>query len=117
MSRIYHIVREPQWQAATQTGGYRGDTLDTEGFIHCSSREQVLDTANRFFRGAPDLVLLEIDEGLLRSPVRYEPGGEESLFPHIYGPLNLDAVVRILPFPSQPDGTFVFPDETGPVRG
>ena len=90
---ICHITTVDHWEDAQRAGTYEGDTLATEGFIHCSTREQVAVVANARFRGREDLVVLHIDESRLSAPVKYEnlEGGEE-LFPHIYGPLNLDAV-------------------------
>ena len=91
-------------------GRYEVESLTSEGFIHCSERAQVTGTANLLFRGRDDLVLLVIDEQRLDAPVKREPavpGGP--LFPHIYGPLNLDAVAQILPFSPGEDGTFVLP--------
>jgi uncharacterized protein (DUF952 family) len=117
MALIYHIVRESIWRSASQAGSYRGDTLDREGFIHCSTRDQVARTANYLFSGQADLVLLEIDEDRLVPDLRYERSTGEERFPHIYGPLNLDAVVRVVAFPPQPDGSFAFPDDLNPERG
>lgn len=109
MSIIYHITRREQWDASQPGGVYRGDTLDTEGFIHCSTRAQVLSTAAAYFKGVRGLVLLEIDETRVHPEIHYEgtPGGKQ--FPHIYGPLNLDAVDRVLLFEPESDGRFVFP--------
>ena len=103
--RIFHITSSAQADAAALGGSYEGDTLATEGFIHCSFRDQVAGVANAVFRGATDLVLLEIDPARLRSPLRVEgaePGAPE--FPHIYGPLNWDAVAAVHPFVEGPDG-------------
>lgn len=110
--RIYHITTRDQWQAARAAGEYRAESLDAQGFIHASTRGQVVDTANLVFRGLGGLVLLCIDESRISAPVKYEapdgPGHREGagLFPHIYGPLNLDAVTRVLEFPCGEDGTF-----------
>jgi uncharacterized protein (DUF952 family) len=106
---ILHITSRAQWQAAQAAGAYQGDTLATEGFIHCSTPAQVLGPADALFRGRGDLVLLVIDPTNVGPEIRYEglPGGEQ--FPHVYGPLNLDAVTRVVPFPPQPDGTFRLP--------
>ena len=89
---------------------YRGDTLATEGFIHCSTPAQVLLPANALFRGQTGLVLLCIDPARLDAEIRHEsaaPGGER--FPHLYGPLNTDAVVEVFPFLAREDGTFLLP--------
>jgi uncharacterized protein (DUF952 family) len=100
---IYHIAAAEDWERARSAGAYRmstrGRTLDEEGFIHCSRASQVAAVASRFYRGVTGLVLLTIDERLVEPEVRYEsvPGAGES-FPHIYGPLNVDAVVGVEPF-------------------
>ncbi len=107
---IYHITQRTIWQEGLKAGAYQGDTLKTEGFIHCSTREQVVETANRFFLGAKDLFLLEIDPLRVDAAIRYENLEEGSkLFPHIYGVLNLDAVLKIVGFLPGQDGRFSFP--------
>lgn len=107
---ILHITTRPEWEAARALGDYRLDTLDSEGFIHCSTPQQVLGPANALYRGQDNLVLLVIDPARLTADLVYEDcyeAGES--FPHIYGPLNLDAVVSVVPFPPLPDGSFVLP--------
>lgn len=107
---ILHITTRDEWEAARELGIYRLDTLDTEGFIHCSTPEQVLGPANEFYRGRSDLVLLVIDPERLAADLVYEDlYGSGIAFPHIYGPLNLDAVAGVVPFPPRPDGTFELP--------
>jgi len=107
---IFHITPLQDWELARAAGSYQADTLRSEGFIHCSTREQILATANRFYHGQAGLVLLQIEPARLTAPVRFENlEGGETLFPHIYGPLNLEAVTAALPFPPLPDGTFAFP--------
>ena len=102
---IAHIGARRAWQAAQPKAGYRGDTLETEGFIHCSKAEQVLETANRYYRGRQDLVLVWIDPQRVKAEIRWEASGEQ-VFPHIYGPLNLEAVVAAFDFHPDPDGRF-----------
>jgi uncharacterized protein (DUF952 family) len=89
--------------------------LVTHGFIHCSTPDQVHKPANLAL-GLTDLVLLEIDEARLPSPVRYEPGdpGDPQLFPHVYGPIPLTAIVAVHDFPPNPDGTFSLPPALRP---
>lgn len=102
---IHHITTRPEWDAALAEGAYRADTLASEGFIHASTREQVLGVANARFRGAPYLVLLVIDPERLSAELRWEesePG--QPPFPHIYGPLDVDAVVNVVSFPERPEG-------------
>ena len=100
MTFIYHITSREAWAAAQRAGEYRAESLAREGFIHCSAREQVLRTARTFFAGAEHLLLLKIDAARLRAPLRREPGADapESLFLHLYGALNLDAVTEVCPF-------------------
>lgn len=105
---IFHIVPGEAWQQARSEGLYRGDTLESEGFIHCSLARQVVAVANARFRGQQGLVLLEIDAARVRSEIRYE-GADGDLFPHIYGPLNTDAVVTVYDFSPDADGQFRLP--------
>ncbi|MGJ9423585.1 DUF952 domain-containing protein [Aeromicrobium sp. CF3.5] len=93
---IFHLALADQWAAAVQAGEYRistrGASLDEVGFIHAATEVQVDDVQARFYADAGDLVLLTIDTDRLSSPWQLDPVGQED-FPHIYGPLNLDAVV------------------------
>jgi glutathione S-transferase len=95
---ILHLALPDDWAAAFVTGEYRmstrGVTLEQEGFIHCSTQEQMQDTANRFYSDLDQLVVLTIDPRLVPSPIRWEPPapGADVLFPHIYGPLPVAAV-------------------------
>ncbi|WP_020123526.1 DUF952 domain-containing protein [Streptomyces canus] len=100
---IVHLTERSLWEEARARGTYeistRGRTLQEEGFIHCSTREQLPGTAARFFAGVPDLVVLVIDPARLDVPLKYEapaPGAEE--FPHVYGPIPVDAVVDVEPW-------------------
>jgi uncharacterized protein (DUF952 family) len=107
---ILHITAREEWEAARSLGEYRADTLPVEGFIHCSTLAQVLIPANERYRGRADLVLLVIDPARLAAELVYEDCYETGVaFPHLYGPLNLDAVVRVVPFPPGPDGNFTLP--------
>ncbi len=103
---IFHIATRDAWDDAARAGSYRADTLATEGFIHCSSAEQVAEVANVRFRGREDLVLLWIDPERVRAEIRYEDASDGSgTFPHIYGPLDIDAVARVTEF-RESDGAF-----------
>jgi len=108
---IYHITTRTAWDAAKQTGRYSADSLSSEGFIHASTRTQVLTTAERYYAGQHGLVLLEIDAECIQPEVRYEVSTGGELFPHIYGALNTSAVLRALPFEPQPGGGFAWPEE------
>src|SRR5687767_755072 len=105
---IVHITTREAWQAAQAQGSYRAPSLESEGYIHCSTPAQVVDTANRFFAGQRGLVLLCIDSPRLLVPLLYEPPAEDPAsperFPHLYGPLNLDAVTSAIDFAPGQDG-------------
>jgi uncharacterized protein (DUF952 family) len=106
---ILHITTAAEWDEAERAGEYRAASLDVEGFMHASTREQVLWVANARYRGHADLVLLVIDPERLRSDLRWELSEPDlPAFPHVYGPVNLDAVLEVLTFPEGPDG-FVLP--------
>ena len=116
MTFIYHIATVADWERAVRDGQYtmstRGLTLAEQGFIHASTAEQVPLVAETFYRGAPDLLLLVIDTDRVGPEIRYEHvPGQASPYPHIYGPLNLDAVVETRPFAPAPDGQFSFDGE------
>ena len=110
MATIFHITKRAEWERAAQEGVYRAPSLATEGFIHCSTAEQVIRTANRLFAGQRGLVLLEIDTDQVKPEIRYEnlEGGEEA-FPHIYGALDVESVLRVLAFEPGADGSFAMP--------
>jgi len=108
---ILHILSESAWATAKESGDYRGDTLATEGFIHCSTPEQVVEVANLRFRARTDLCLLVIDPTRVNPKILYEDGGNGTMYPHIYGPLNLSAVRAVIPFRPLSDGSFELPAE------
>lgn len=114
MPLIYHIIPRYAWQQAQAEGVYRGDTLEAEGFIHFSKLEQIEYVANQRFRGHTGLQLLVVDTSRLQHELRYEPPFEDydgsERFPHLYGPLNLDAVVGVIDFEPNEDGTFTLPE-------
>ena len=110
---IYHIATAADWARAQRDGQYatstRGRTLAEEGFIHASTAGQVAPVANAYYRGVPDLVVLVIDPGRVGPEVRYElVPGSDAPYPHIYGPLNTDAVVGTRPLEPGPGGEFTF---------
>jgi uncharacterized protein (DUF952 family) len=105
---IYRIESEEAWQQAATSGTYLPDDYETEGFIHCSAREQVADVADRVHHGDKGLVLLCISQKALMAETRWELSGG-LYYPHIYGPVNASAVVAVLPFPCKRDGTFILP--------
>jgi len=115
---ILHITSKQEWIEAQQRGEYAAPSLQTEGFIHCSTEKQVLHVANAFYRGRNDLVLLKLDEAKLSSELKWEPPAgapapgisESDKFPHIFGAINLTAVSSVLHFEPDPaSGAFSLP--------
>jgi uncharacterized protein (DUF952 family)/SAM-dependent methyltransferase len=113
---ILHITSRTAWDNARSLGWYLHGSLETEGFIHCSTEEQVVQVANAFYRGQKDLVLLVIDEARLASRLSWEaPAGPPApgisgsdLFPHVHGAINLAAVICVADLAIDADGTFTF---------
>ncbi len=101
---IFHLTTAEEWAASSSagvhTGSTRGRTLSQEGFIHCSAAEQWPEVRRAFFADVPDLVLLHIDETLLSSPLRWDDVPGAGTFPHIYGPVDLSAVVAVEVLPA-----------------
>lgn len=92
---IYHVTKRSDWDKATVKGYYEAASLHTEGFIHNSTKNQVAGVLDRYYRNEKDLILLHIDETRLASPLKYELAvSVNEMFPHIYGTINLDAVVE-----------------------
>lgn len=114
-ARLFHLALRSEWSRAQETGTYPtstlGRTVADEGFAHCSHAHQVAGVAARFYAGVEEpLVLLEVDRGRLTSEVVEEvpPGGTEA-FPHVYGTIDVAAVVTAHPLERAPDGVLVLP--------
>lgn len=108
---IYHITTQTEWQQAQKNGEYIPKAFSSDGFIHCSDHYQIEDTANRFYASTPDLIVLEIDPDKLVAPLVYENlEGGEMTFPHVYGHLNLDAVVSAFEFELTSAGKLGLPE-------
>jgi len=118
---ILHITTQKEWEKTQINGEYTAPSLNDDGFIHCSTLKQTIDTANLFFKGQKGLVLLCIDEKKLKSECKFEnPVGAgvelhdpraDNFFPHIYGPINISAVIKALDFPLNEKGIFELPNE------
>ena len=106
---LWHITTPTAWEKAQNGGEYRADSLQSEGFIHCSTTAQIAATANRFYAGQTGLIALAIDENKVKASIRYEDFNAGDLFPHIYGPLNLDAVTVAIDYEPGSDGKFRTP--------
>ena len=95
---LYHLVPAEEWSEVVHA--YEPPSLEEEGFVHCSGRDQVARVAAHLFAGRQDLLLLEIDPSRLSAEVVWEDlYGLEEDFPHIYGPIERSAVLRVLAFP------------------
>jgi uncharacterized protein (DUF952 family) len=121
MNLIYHITSRSAMLAASQSGEYRAASLRSEGFIHFSQLHQLLDVANAFYTGQSDLVILMVDPARLKAELKYEAPAHPSAvaaaplpsddqrFPHLYGPLNFDAVSKVVDLPLPSSGKFELP--------
>ncbi len=107
---LLHICAHDDWRLAQDRGEHRPQSLGDVGFIHLSTPEQVHLPANRLYAGRTDLVLLRIDPDRLTAPVRWEPGAptdpDSMVFPHLYGPLPVSAVMSVTPYVPGEDGRF-----------
>jgi uncharacterized protein (DUF952 family) len=97
MPIIYHVTTKAGWEEAQQRGLFETASLNTEGFIHCSEEQQVYGVLQRYFAEKTDLVKLVIDTGRLTSRYvqEWSPSTQDT-YPHIYGPINLDAVIEVI---------------------
>jgi uncharacterized protein (DUF952 family)/GNAT superfamily N-acetyltransferase len=115
---ILHLLSRKSWSEAQEVGQLIAPSVAIEGFAHCSTEHQMVDVANKYYRGTRDMVLLNIDPDKLLSPLKFEPPAHldgspalphEPLFPHIFGPINLDAVSEVIDFPCNEQGYFTSP--------
>ncbi len=107
MDIIYHLTGRAEWEGSPPGEDYRAESLAQEGFLHCSRDEdQLLAVANRLFAGRADLLVLDVDASLLHAPVKHEASRSGEIYPHIFGPLNTDAVVRVRLVTGETDGKF-----------
>ncbi len=108
MTLILHITTRKDWEHANRVGIYRTESLEKQGFIHCSYPSQLEKVADANYQGRRDLVLLCIESNRVRTDVREEGAGEES-YPHVFGPLNLDSVTKVVEFKPDKSGRFRLP--------
>ena len=107
---IYHIANRRDWVRAEKTGEYTADSLESQGFIHMSTEQQVIPVANSFYKDSEDLVLLYIDPEKIKGSLRWE--GKDEIgedFPHLYAPLPLEAVVRVEDLNKDDNGNYLMP--------
>jgi uncharacterized protein (DUF952 family) len=107
MSIIYHLTNLSRWGQAQEKGFYTPEGYEKEGFIHLCLSDQLEHVWTSYYKNQPDLVVLCVETRLVKGILRFEnTTGGETLFPHIYGELNLDAVQSVVAFPSSPDGKY-----------
>ena len=116
---ILHITTRSAWEEAQTHGEYSAPSLSVEGFIHCSTLSQILPVAENFYKGQKELVVLVIDPTQLASALHWEAPTERILpppgvpvgekFPHVYGPINLNAVVKVADLEENESGEFTLP--------
>ena len=112
MTTVYKIVAADLWQAAEDSGVFTGAGIDlNDGFIHLSTGAQARRTAQLYFKGQGNLVLVAVDGAMLGDALKYEPSRDGDLFPHLYGPLPLAAVLWVRPLPVGGDGNHIFPED------
>ncbi len=92
MTTLFHIAEESDWNAALMEGIYKPAGFDTDGFIHFSTREQVAATAERYYAGRTDLLLLEVEDTDVLDTLRFEASPSGELFPHVYRTLPVTMV-------------------------
>jgi uncharacterized protein (DUF952 family) len=109
---ILHTLKKSDWERCKDDKSYGRYSLDKCGFIHCSDVKDVVEVANSHFLGIKEVVLLCIDPSKVKAPVKWEDFKNCGVkFPHIYGELNLDAIVEVIDFPTNDDGTFILPHQ------
>ena len=105
MTVIFHITTADAWAAAQTAGEYEAPSLADEGFIHCSGDEaQTLRVVERLYSEVTGLIVLDVDVIRLKAEVKREPSRSGEIYPHIYGKINLDSVVRIRELTLDADG-------------
>ncbi|MBS1797578.1 MAG: DUF952 domain-containing protein [Acidobacteria bacterium] len=92
---IYHIVLPEVWEKFADEYEYAAESLETEGFIHCSYRNQLDAVLERYYRDAEKVLILEINPHRLTSPLVAEPSTAREIYPHIYGKINKSAIVGV----------------------
>lgn len=109
MPTIVHALPRSEWERFRERGEYRPDSLEAQGFVHCSKPGQIVVVADYNYAETDEMMLLVLDESRIDAPVRYETNeSSESAYPHVYGPLTLDAVVDAFRF-EQDDTGFRLP--------
>jgi uncharacterized protein (DUF952 family) len=109
---ILHMLKREDWEAAVEKGIYQPESIEKEGFIHCSLPDMLVTVANGLYLGLTDMIILVLDADKIEAPLVYEDCYETGHdFPHIYGSITPDCVIKIVDFPCDADGQFTLPAE------
>lgn len=92
---IYHVTTQKEWNDCLSNTGYAPVNFSREGFIHACRDQQLAGVMDRYFKGQSTLLLLHIQEEKLNVPLKYEPSTTDEIFPHIYGPINKEAIIKV----------------------
>lgn len=108
---LLHIISDSALASAREVGEIAPESLQAEGFVHCSYPDQVLTPANERYAGQEDLLLIVLAADRIPHPLVVEDSyGSGTAYPHVYGPIPTAAIDREVRFPCRPDGTFELPD-------
>lgn len=104
---IFHVVKKENWKSQKKDSRYHPESLDSDGFIHCSTGRTIEEVTNRLYKDQDDILLIIINTTLVEPEIRYEnSGNSDTKYPHIYGPLNMDAVIDKIELASEDDGGY-----------
>ncbi|GMR67849.1 MULTISPECIES: DUF952 domain-containing protein [Bacillus] len=106
---ITKLITKRNWEIAKTTGEINEKSLIEEGFIHCSYLEQALNVAQKHFMHEEDVLLLTIDRSLVKAEIKYELASNGQEYPHVYGAINIDAIIDVVPF-SKEKWEFILPE-------
>ncbi|OTY49163.1 hypothetical protein BK748_28180 [Bacillus thuringiensis serovar graciosensis] len=109
MIMITKVITKRNWEIAKINGEINEASLKEEGFIHCSFLEQALKVAGKYFGHEEDVLLLTIDPILLKAETKYELASNGQEYPHVYGAINIDAIIDVVPFLKE-KGVFILPE-------
>ncbi|WP_157829989.1 DUF952 domain-containing protein [Bacillus sp. SN10] len=106
---ITKVITKRNWEIAKINGEINEVSLKEEGFIHCSSLEQALNVAQKHFVHEENVLLLTINPALVKAETKYELASNGQKYPHVYGAINIDAIIGVVPFPKE-KGEFILPE-------
>ncbi|MGE7881831.1 DUF952 domain-containing protein [Bacillus sp. NPDC094077] len=106
---IIKIITKRNWDIAKTTGEINEASLIEEGFIHCSLLDQALKVAQKHFSHEEEVLLLTINPSLVKAEIKYELASNGQEYPHVYGVINVESIVEVIPFPKEKE-EFILPE-------